>query len=82
MTAQTYDLLVRAPRLFCADSGLDGPGAVAIRGDRIVASGPGVEGPAHTVLRWLPSAAAKWFNWNCELRIRKSYLWRILWPTN
>ena len=41
-----YDLLVRAPRLFCADSGLDGPGAVAIRGDRIVASGPGVEGPA------------------------------------
>ena len=44
MTKQTYDLLVRAPRLFCADSGLDGPGAVAIRGDRIVASGPGVEG--------------------------------------
>ena len=29
MTEQTYDLLVRAPRLFCADSGLDGPGAVA-----------------------------------------------------
>ena len=50
VTEQTYDLLVRAPRLFCADSGLDGPGAVAIRGDRIVASGPGVEGPAHTVL--------------------------------
>ena len=35
LTEQTYDLLVRAPRLFCADSGLDGPGAVAIRGDRI-----------------------------------------------
>ncbi|MCY4604392.1 MAG: hypothetical protein OXE49_09190 [Gemmatimonadetes bacterium] len=50
MTEHPYDLLVRAPRLFCADSGLDGPGAVAIRGDRIVASGPGVEGPAHTVL--------------------------------
>ena len=50
LTEQPYDLLVRSPRLFCADSGLDGPGAVAIRGDRIVASGPGVEGPAHTVL--------------------------------
>lgn len=44
--------LVCAPRLFCVDSGLDGLGAVAIRGDRIVASGPGVEGPAHTVLNF------------------------------
>ena len=50
LSEQPYDLLVRAPRLFCADSGLDGPGAVAIRGDRIVASGPGVERPAHAVL--------------------------------
>ena len=50
MSEEAFDLLVRAPRVFCADSGLDGPGAVAVRGDRIVASGPGVEGPARTVL--------------------------------
>lgn len=36
------DLLIRAGRLYCADTGLDGPGAVAIEGDRIVASGPDV----------------------------------------
>ena len=52
MSEVTYDLLVSASRLFCAESGLDGPGAVAIRGDRIVASGPGVEGPARTVLEF------------------------------
>lgn len=33
------DLLVRAGRVFCAASGLDGPGAVAVQGDRIVAAG-------------------------------------------
>lgn len=41
-----YDLVVRCGRVFCADSGLDGPGAVAIRGDRIVAAGPDVAGSA------------------------------------
>ena len=40
MTKQTYDLLVRAPRLFCADSGLDGPGAVAIRGTALSPPAP------------------------------------------
>ena len=50
MSDQVYDLLVRASRIFCAETGLDGPGGVAVRGDRIVASGPGVEGPARTVL--------------------------------
>ena len=50
MTEQSYDLLVRAGRVFCANTNLDGPGAVAIQGDRIVASGPHVEGPANTVL--------------------------------
>src|SRR4051794_15777171 len=35
------DLLVRADRVVSPDIGLDGPGAVAISGGRIVASGPG-----------------------------------------
>ena len=32
--------LIRAGRVFCAARELDGPGAVAVRGDRIVAAGP------------------------------------------
>lgn len=50
MIDQTYDLLVRAGRVFCADTGLDGPGAVAVRGDRIVASGPDVDGDSRETL--------------------------------
>jgi len=42
MNRQKVDLLIRAGRVFCADTGLDGPGSVAIDGDRIVASGPDV----------------------------------------
>ncbi len=45
-----YDLLVRAGRVFCAESGLDGPGAVAVVGDRIVAAGPEVDGTAEEAL--------------------------------
>ncbi len=45
-----FDLIVKAGRLFCADTGLDGPGAVAITDGRIVASGPNVSGPAHETL--------------------------------
>ena len=41
-----YDLIVRAGRVFCADAGLDGPGAVAVSGDRIVAAGEEVGGTA------------------------------------
>lgn len=41
-----YDLLIRAGRIFCPSSGVDTPGAVAIRGDRIVAVGPDVDGPS------------------------------------
>jgi dihydroorotase len=36
------DLLVTADRVFSADLGLDGPGAVAVREGRIVAAGPDV----------------------------------------
>jgi dihydroorotase len=45
-----FDLIIKAGRLFCADTGQDGPGAVAIRDGRIVASGPDVSGPAAETL--------------------------------
>ena len=41
-----YDLLLRARRVHCVATGLDGPGAVAVRGDRIAAAGPDVVGSA------------------------------------
>ena len=50
MSAIQHDLLVRAGRVFCAETGLDGPGAVAVSGDRIEASGPNVSGEARQVL--------------------------------
>ena len=49
-TTDAFDLLITAGRVFCAETGLDGPGAVAVRGDRIVASGPGVSGAASRTL--------------------------------
>jgi dihydroorotase len=45
-----YDLLIRAGRVVCTRTGLDGPGAVAIRGDRIVAVGTHVDGTARQSL--------------------------------
>jgi dihydroorotase len=50
-----FDLLIRASRVVCQASQLDGPGAVAVRGDRIVASGSDVVGTATTVVD-LPDA--------------------------
>lgn len=44
------DLLIEAGRVVCPATGLDGPGAVAVRGDRIVAVGETVE--AQRVLRF------------------------------
>ncbi len=38
MTEPPYDLVVRAGRLVCPKSGVDHPGAIAIRGDRIAAA--------------------------------------------
>ena len=50
MAALQADLLIRAGRVFCNNTGLDGPGAVAVRGDRIVASGAEVSvSPAETL---------------------------------
>lgn len=53
--AETFDLLIQAGRLVSPADGLDGPGAVAIRGDRIAASGPDVAGTTATVID-LPDA--------------------------
>jgi len=50
MEDRTADLVVRAGRVFCSETGLDGPGAVAVRGDRIVASGPDVSPPSGEAL--------------------------------
>lgn len=44
------DLVVTASRLFCADTGLDGPGGIAITDGRITAAGPDVSGPATRTL--------------------------------
>ena len=50
MADGNLDLIVKAGRVFCADTGIDGPGAVAVREGRIVAAGPEVSGDAATVL--------------------------------
>ena len=48
-----YDLIITAGRVFCADTGLDGPGAVGVKDGRIVASGPEVSGSARETLDFL-----------------------------
>src|SRR5690348_7788274 len=55
MAQLDHDLLIRAGRVVCTRTGLDGPGAVAIRDGRIVASGPNVGGPAQQTID-LPDA--------------------------
>ena len=49
-TAGGCDLVIRAGRVVCPATGLDGPGAVAVCGDRIVAMGDDVQGPARQTL--------------------------------
>jgi dihydroorotase len=49
-TNQPVDLLIRAGRVFCTATALDGPGAVAVQGDRIVAAGPHVRVEAKQTL--------------------------------
>lgn len=46
MDDRKYDILIRAGRVFCPATGLDGPGAVAVRDGRIAAAGPEATGPA------------------------------------
>lgn len=47
-----YDLLICAGRVFCPVNGIDGPGVVAVRGDRIVVAGPNVTGRAWETLEF------------------------------
>lgn len=54
-TEAPFDLVIHAGRLLCPATGLDGPGAVAVRDGRIAAAGASVAGPAGEVLR-LPRA--------------------------
>jgi dihydroorotase len=49
VSGMVFDLLIRAGRVYCAASGWDGPGAVAVAGDRI-AAGPDAAGDARTTL--------------------------------
>ena len=50
MNQQPFDLILKAGRVFCAETGLDGPGSVAVRGETIAASGADVQGGAQEVL--------------------------------
>ena len=45
-----HDLLIRAGRVVCPASGIDGPGAVAIRGDRIIEVGRDLTGNGPQVI--------------------------------
>jgi dihydroorotase len=47
---ENYDLLIRAGRVVCPAAGIDSPGAVAVRGDRIAAVGATVIGNCLHVL--------------------------------
>jgi dihydroorotase len=50
-TEAPFDLVIHAGRLLCPATGLDAPGAVAVRDGRIAAAGASVAGPAREVLR-------------------------------
>lgn len=50
MSETTPDLVITAGRVFCADTGINGPGGVAIKDGRIVASGADVSGPSAQAL--------------------------------
>lgn len=45
-----WDLVIRAGRVFCPLTGLDGPGGVAVRAGRIAEAGNSARGPARQVL--------------------------------
>jgi dihydroorotase len=52
MANPSFDLLIRAGRVINPARTGDGPGAVAVRGDRIAAVGPDVTGPARVTLNY------------------------------
>src|SRR6476660_5103396 len=48
--SDNYDLLIRAGRVVCPATGFDSAGTVAVRGDRIAAVGPAVNGDGCRIL--------------------------------
>ena len=52
MAGPKHDLILKAGRVFCRETGLDGPGMVAVDGDRIAASGPSVTGDSERTLEY------------------------------
>ena len=50
MSVEPFDLMIGAGRVFCVATGFDGPSAVAVRNGHVVASDPGVTGPAKETL--------------------------------
>jgi dihydroorotase len=52
MTNAEYDLLISAGRVVCPATGMDSPGAVAVRDGRIMSSGPDVTGLASKRLEY------------------------------
>ncbi len=52
MTNAEYDLLITAGRVVCPATGMDSPGAVAVRDGRIMYSGPDVTGSARMRLEY------------------------------
>ena len=50
MPTPAFDLKITAGRVFCSETGLDGPGSVAVRADRIAAAGEQVRGQAEETL--------------------------------
>jgi len=50
MPATQADFKITASRVFCTDTGLDGPGAVAVKDGKIVAAGPDVSVDAKETL--------------------------------
>ncbi|MBM3932946.1 MAG: amidohydrolase family protein [SAR202 cluster bacterium] len=47
-----FDMLIRAERVFCAATGIDGPGEIAVAGGRIATAGKKVGGRAGRVLEF------------------------------
>ena len=52
MSKSEFDLVIKAGRIFCSSTHLDGPGAVGVRGQRIAAAGAEVAGSAEKVLEF------------------------------
>ena len=46
----TPDFVIKAGRVFCAETGIDGPGSVLIKGNKIQSAGPDIEIDSSTAI--------------------------------